>query len=452
MAGVCRAETGATKGAEQPAGDFPLGVYWPWERTAGCAKRAGLERWEFVKQTCDLLKSSGVDAIWFVNIDLQDTKEVLQITRAAGIKIVPCLGEIEVRNRPQTAKVVPDDPQSMEQAVGYYRKTVPQVMQMLGDDRQGILAWVLGDEPSGNTLALVEPMRKIFAEADPDHPLMTVSMWPQTPTLIEKTRLTTFCVDLYPFFGPNDPNGPHTPASSANFFTSNTQRIVEAAGKDGRVGWVMPQCFNEIWGPWELREDGVSVALPGSYNHWRTPTESEMRWQTWETLRCGAKGVFFFVLLAQSEGNPQAKPVDDASLKDIVLKTPTVVGYDALLDFRGRPTPQFNTLAQLYRKLSPHKPLLRRLVPSADAWLTADAGAQVGCFVDPTDQGRYAFVVNADMAAEKTVHVSPASSVAGLVDVLENRPLGWDSSASTTDARRATVALDAGSGVFLRAR
>jgi len=451
VAGLCGTEVGrAATPAEQPVSDFPLGVYWPWERTNGGAKHAGLEPWEFVKQTCDLLKASGVDAIWVVNIDVQDAKKLLKITQATGIKVVPCLGEIEIRNRPQTAKVVPDDPQSLEQAIDYYRKTVPQVMQAIGDDRKGIMAWVLGDEPSGNAMALVEPMRKIFAEADPDHPLMTVSMWPQTPTLIEQTRLTTFCVDLYPFFGPNDPNGPHTPAASANFFTSNIQRMVDAAGKDGRVGWVMPQCFNEIWGPWEMRADGVSVALPGSYYHWRTPTEGEMRWQTWEALRCGAKGMFFFVLLAQERGNPDAKPVDDPSIKDIVMKTPTVVGYDALLDFRGRPTPQFNILAQLYRKLSQHKPLLRRLAPSSDAWLTVDAGAPIGCFIDPTTKDRYAFVVNADMAAGKTVHATAASSVAGLVDVLEGRQMNWDA-ATSADTHRATITFEAGSGVLLKA-
>ena len=41
------------------AGSFPLGVYWPWERTDGLAKRNGLEKWAFVERCLDDLKARG---------------------------------------------------------------------------------------------------------------------------------------------------------------------------------------------------------------------------------------------------------------------------------------------------------------------------------------------------------------------------------------------------------
>ena len=35
------------------AGSFPLGVYWPWERTEALAQRNGLEKWAFVERCLD---------------------------------------------------------------------------------------------------------------------------------------------------------------------------------------------------------------------------------------------------------------------------------------------------------------------------------------------------------------------------------------------------------------
>jgi hypothetical protein len=54
--------------AEPPgmADSFPLGVYWPWERTAGLAQRNGLEKRDFVERCLDHLKSHGFDAVWAV--------------------------------------------------------------------------------------------------------------------------------------------------------------------------------------------------------------------------------------------------------------------------------------------------------------------------------------------------------------------------------------------------
>ena len=50
------------------AGSFPLGVYWPWERTEGLAKRNGLEKWAFVERSLDNLTAQGFDAVWAVNL------------------------------------------------------------------------------------------------------------------------------------------------------------------------------------------------------------------------------------------------------------------------------------------------------------------------------------------------------------------------------------------------
>jgi len=440
----------AVRPADLPVQEVPFGVYWPWERTGGIARNAGLEQWDFVKGTCQMLRKSGVDTVWLVNIGLEDLKKLLKITRPLGLRLLPCLGEIEPHNLGGTAGTSPEKADFLEKARSYYEKTIPQVVQAVGEDRAGVLAWVLCDEPTGKLLSLMEPMRQMFARADPDRPALAVTMWGQTPEAIKTTRLTTFCVDLYPFFGPGNPNGPHTPEASKNFYSFNIQRMVEEAGRDGRVGWVMPQCFNEIWGPWEIRSSGIAVALPQSFIHWRTPTLGEIRWQIWEGLRAGAKGIIFFVLLGPDQGNPKARPVSDAALKPILVEKATSVGYPALLDHKGRPTYQFNLMTAIFRRLIPHKLVILRLTPTSAEWLTPGKDARVGHFIDPRTQQRYAVVVNSDMAEAHIIEVIVGPGAHAVADVLQGEPLEMKSLGWTGGGFRIHLPLHAGEGALLK--
>jgi hypothetical protein len=262
--------------------------------------------------------------------------------------------------------------------------------------------------------------------------------------------LSTFCVDLYPFFGPNDPNGPHTPDASRIFYSSNAQRMTTDAGRDGRIGWVMAQCFLEIWGPREMSPDGIVTALPGAYIHWRTPTLAEMRWQVWEGLRLGVKGVFFYTLLGEAEGNLQAKPPKDANLQPILVKKATRVGYSGLLDRRGDSTPQGNEMFTLFRKLAPHKALLATLSPSSTPWVAAEGGAQIGSFFDRSTGERYAVVVNPDFSARQVVTLTNATGVRGLVDVLSAKNLKLTSRGRADSKLGTKIHLEAGDGALLK--
>ncbi|MBL4700631.1 MAG: hypothetical protein JKX85_05160 [Phycisphaeraceae bacterium] len=144
-------------------------------------------------------------------------------------------------------------------------------------------------------------------------------MWPQTPLVPKRTNLPVVCVDLYPFFGPNDPNGPHTDATSRNFLRSNARRMIDAIGDKSAVGWVMSQCFVEIWGPYVYNELSEVISLPGSYLHWRSPTVAEMRWQIWETFRSSCKGAFVFQLASIPSPDAavtRAKASPDVAWKD----------------------------------------------------------------------------------------------------------------------------------------
>ncbi len=428
LAASLAAET--TTPAERPVGEFALGVYWSWEYTPGAAKAAGLEKWEFVKRTCELLQDNGVNSVWLVNIDLADLKSLLKITNRLGLKLLPNLGEIAPQNCGGTMGLDPKASDFHEKALEYYKRIVPAIVKDIGDDRCGILAWILCDEPAGPYFELMEPMRKLFAEADPGRPSMAVSQWHLTPRLIAESRIKTFCVDVYPFFADSNPNGPHTPVASRGYYSVNIQRMVEDAGRDGRVGWVMPQCYSEIAGPTEMKPNGEFIALPGAFVNWRSPTVPEMRWQIWEGLRLGAKGVVFFLLLGTGSGNPSAPPLTPSESMANILKEKKLVGYPSLLNYKGRPTPQFRETSSVYRSLAKHSDLLRRLSPVTTQWIAADTNGTIGNFTDPKTGKNYAVVVNSDFDRPKTITLTAAMGVKSVRNLLTGKgipltPLGW---------------------------
>ena len=436
--------------AARPVNQFVLGVYWAWERTEGIAAGAGLDKWAFVERTCKMLGESAVNSVWLVNISVPDLKRLLGMSIPAGLQLLPTLGEIAPQNCRGTMGFGPDADDFHARALAYYKSTVPRIVREIGDDRQGILAWIMCDEPRGPYLDLMEPLRPILAEADTERPAMAVSMWGTTPDIIDKTRITTFCMDLYPFFAEGNPNGPHTPVASRGYYTVNIQRMVEKAGADGRVGWVMGQCYNEIWGPWQMQEDGVSVALPGSFVNWRSPSPAEMRWQIWEPLRLGAKGTVFFILLGNAGGKPSATALEPTKMTPNIVTEKRAIGFEALLDFRGRPTPQFREMARLYIAFARHARLLRDLTPTSTHWLAAAAGDDVANFTAGTSDDVYAVTVNRDFTQARKIVLTAAMGVREVRDMLTGdtiplTPLGWSGGNSSL-----TVDLPAGGGTLLK--
>ncbi len=437
----------ALHSAQAPIASFVFGVYWPWERTDRIANNVGVEKWAFVQQTCEMLGRSGVNTIWVVNIGSSDTKRLAAIAGKAHIELLPCIGEIEPHNCGGTMGMDPKQADFHAKAIEYYRKTIPQVVQELGPERANIRAWVLCDEPSGPFADLMEPMRQIFVEADPERPVTAVSMWVDTPNLVAKTRLTTFCVDLYPFFSAGNPNGPNRPDSSRNFLTSNAQAMVDAAGKDGRTGLLMPQCYNEIWGPYRQERNGSLTALPGAFVHWRTPTPAEIRWQIWEGLRLGVKGTVFFCLLGPGESNEKAAPITDPALQSLIVRQPTPVGPASLLDQNGLATSQFSEMSALYVALGRQRELLRRLKRIETDWLTAAGGTQTGSFEDPKTGRMFVVVVNPDFDRPAEAMLTAHTRIRKVRDVLgRSNP---SIHVLTDGSRTFTVSLTPGSGAIL---
>ena len=69
---------------------FPTGGYWPQERMASAAQRAGFEdKWEYAKKLLtDLKTRHHWNTVWVLNIGLDDGKKLLRIAEEVGMWVV----------------------------------------------------------------------------------------------------------------------------------------------------------------------------------------------------------------------------------------------------------------------------------------------------------------------------------------------------------------------------
>ncbi len=419
----------------------PLGVYLSWERPGACARHYGIDRWEDVGKRLDAIAASHVDTLWVTNMAEADLPRLLAECEKRAIRLLPSMSAIE-------GKI------SWRWADGgrYYDEVIPRVVKLAGDSPT-LAGWVLSDEPSLEILPRMEELRKRFRSVDQNRFCLVVSMWPQTPEVPKQTTLPVVCVDLYPFFGPRDPNGPHTDGSSRHFFRSNARRMVEAIGQRDVVPWIMPMCFSDIWGPRRYDDRGHLIALPGSYMHWRCPTLAEIRWQIWETIRSGGKGVIFYTLAPEA---PDAKteslpPPDIAKQNDkiILAKEPTDLGPNALTNPDGTATPQLEEIGRAYRLIAAHKQLIRRWRRTDRPAATVESPVAGQCFLDPTTGKYYVVVVNDDFHREQIAEIRLQAGATGLADIVRNRPIELQEPDSADRSRFGRLTLAAGEGAIL---
>jgi len=423
--------------ADEPPGFVPLGVYLSWERIGANAKAAGVAPWVDASNRLDLLQANHVNLLWVTNMSEADLPRLIEECGKRGIRLLPSMGSIE-------AKV------DWRWAPGstYYDKAVPGVIAAAGGSKT-LVGWVLSDEPLVAQFPRLENLQTRFRELDPERFTTAVTMWPQTPAAARDLKLPVVCVDLYPFFGPDDPNGPHTDAASKSFFRRNAAAMIAALGTRNAVGWVMGMCFSDIWGPRRYDEQGHLIGLPGSYLHWRAPTAAEMRWQVWESFRAGAKG-FVCYTLAPEAPNPktatQAPP--DVAWKDVLAKAATDLGPNALSNPDASTTPQLEELGRVYGRLAPHADLLRRWQRLGEPVLEATEGAQAQAFVDPGAGSVYAVVLNDDLSQERAVVVRVGETVVGVRNLLSGQAvaLRQDFAGGSSTA---SVPLAAGDGTIL---
>ena len=419
----------------------PFGVYLSWERTGACARHYGIDRWEDVRKRLDAIAANHVDTLWVTNMAEADLPRLITECKKRGIRLIPSMSTIEGKIEWR-----------WHNDGRYYDKVIPRVVELAGDS-QTLAGWVLSDEPSQAILPRIEELRQRFRKVDPNRFCLVVSMWPQTPHVPKETNLPVVCVDLYPFFGPRDPNGPHTDGASRHFFRTNARRMVEAIGDRDVSPWIMPMCFSDIWGPRRYDDRGHLIALPGSYMHWRCPKLAEIRWQIWETIRSACKGILFYTLAPEA---PNAKteslpPPDIAKKNDkiILAKEPRDLGPNALTNPDGTATPQLEEIGKAYQLLAPHKALIRRWKRTDRLVATVEAPIEEQCFIDPTTGKHYAVVVNDDLHRTRVAKIHLGAETTRLADIILNEEIELEEADFAGGGRLGHVTLEAGEGTIL---
>ncbi len=432
---------GVWRGPDKPPAMVPLGVYWPWERTKPLAQFCKLDKWEYVERAVAVLARHNVNTIWVVNFPIAELVPMLEICHRHGVYLLPGFGEIHY------------DIDWRHENWAYFDKQLARIaaeVKRSGEAAEHLLGYILCDEPRPQVMDGVEKLRQRFAKIDPRRPAFTVTTWSASPAAVEKTRQPVICVDLYPLFGQDDPNGPHTPEASRSFYTRNLTRLADMLQGTGRALWAMFQCFVEVWGPWKYDDHFRQVALPGAYLHWVCPTPAQMRWQVWEALRCGARGFICFLALPRPP-DPRAaqKPAPDVKWKNVLVKKRTVAGPAALLNPDLSETKQLVAMAEAYGSVG-------RLADVVLRWRRAAkpesigikvSGAAWAIFEDPKGR-RYAVLVNQDFEkpTRAELEMPAAAAAVRMADAVTGKPMAASKAQGLWVAR---VALPAGGGAVL---
>lgn len=344
-------------GADEKANPFPLGVYWPWERLCGHAQRLGIDKWQLVAQRLEDLKKHNVDTIWVVNMGIADLGRLAEECAQRDIRLIPALGELHYN--------VPWRRNNWE----YLEQQSKAALAAAGEN-PAILAWALCDEPRKDIVAEMEQFRQKFHQWGAKQPAVVVTMWPDTPTYAREAGFPFVCTDLYPFFSDGNPNGPNPAPVSRHWYRRQTETTVRAALENGRLPWIMPQMYAEVWGPWKYDEKGELIIMPGGILHWRAPTVGEIRWQIWSAIGLGAQGVLFFVYESPVTDAATAKPYEGELFPERMKASEEKALHMplALLCPDGSPTPQYDAMAEIFAILQKEALSVLRGAKPVDLW------------------------------------------------------------------------------------
>ncbi|MEN6304647.1 MAG: hypothetical protein ABFD96_18090 [Armatimonadia bacterium] len=408
---------------------FPLGTYWPWERLCGHAERLGVDKWTLVDQRLDDMKAHQMDTLWVVNLNIKDLGPLAERVAKRDMKLIPALGELHYnlewrRNNWE-----------------YLEKESRRALEAAGSS-PAILAWALCDEPRRNIVAEVELFRQKFEQWGAKQPGIVVTMWPDTPTYARETGFPYPCTDIYPFFSDKNPNGPNPANVSRGWYRRQVETTVKAALEKGRVPWVMPQMFADIWGPWKYDEKGDMTILPGGVLHWRVPTVGETRWQVWSALGLGAQGVIFYVHESPVKDNADKPPYEGKTFPESMKATAAApMGSGGLIRPDGSATPQYDALTATFADVRKLLPVLRGAKP-LDIWpVQVAAPGWVGVLKNEALKKTYYVVVNDD--TDRPSELKLTGEVKGLTDLRTGEALKADA------AGVVVVKLGAGEGTVL---
>ncbi len=370
----------------------PMGVYLSWEIPAALAARNQVPQRDFLEKLFALCRERHVNYLWVTNLPWDELPLARELAAKYGMRLGAncCDGKFDSYFDNNAAELL---------------ASIQQMVHYAGGD-PNFTEWVLSDEPAVENAANLNFYAAQLRQADPARRPGAVLM-PHTYPILAAAGLDFAAVDAYPFFAPGDPNGPHTRETSIPFYRSSLEFFGKACRAAGTEPWGMPQSFVEILGgPYRYNEAGEVIALPGSYLHWRMPTVPEIRWQFYEALRLGMRGICFYELVPIMPWNEETATrtvPEDFLWPDALLDEAVNAGPAGLTTPWGATTPQFDEIGALYQAIEPYRGLIARWEP---AEFTVHWGnCPVSFFSDPVDGKIYAVAVNDDFERERTVQL-----------------------------------------------
>ena len=447
-------ETGKNQKAPEPISlkkVFPTGVFWAWERTKMNADFAKMDMWDFVDYTMKVLKGNGYNTCWFVNISSNDDQlKILQHAEKHGLQVLTNGDLIHSFYGTRT---------SLDQLDIYADQTVSRIGRS-----KSLLGYVLKDEPLMCDLDTCGYYYELMKKADPIRDSVAVVMNRQSLSYLRDSKLPVVCTDIYYFSDDNSTMLPSPRKEAQDEFTNVLNLLNESAERHNKHSWFMGQIFGDIWGR-HWYKDGKYIAYPGCYLHWRMPTEAEARWQVWEALRLGTKGVFIYVLHSDI---PLMVPPEKASTPEEKKKVDymdkrakTVAGWknQKLLDKKteldwaagmlhtgGKPTKQMLATAPVMKLIRANESLLvKRKRADFPVLFSSDESTNVATF--RSGERWLGVVVNRDVNQNRTMDILLAANVKSIRDIASGKELN----VSTVDKyfKKITLSLEAGSGALL---
>ena len=440
---------------------FPLGVYTGWERNAYNAKVAGVSTSEYVDRLLGICHGFNCDTIWVVNGPRGNRDEFLSQCGKHGMKAL-LNSDLQVYfHQPFTGDWGELD-----------AKIAKSIAELAGFD--SFLGYVLKDEPKTPTVDQIDAFGKALKRADPARrdSLVVASPWSFQP-FVESSSFDTVCTDIYYFGGDRAGGQPFTadgdiPAPSDQslwWFRRTARNAVKAALRCGKNPWIMVCAFGGGDGNIYL-EGRRRYLAAGGYHLYRMPTPAEIRWQAWESVRLGFKGIFYYVLTTEgtwaskeemlAEKNRglyekwQARARRSASGRPRLEEKDLEIDYALGLMYPGlEPSPQFAAVGEAYGRLAPHREsLLAAEASDFPAFHAAEASCRTATFMwnDTTD--RLGVLVNDDVNAAHEFEILVPSKTAQVRDLNGD---AFALSEARDGLRKFTVKLAPGDGMLVRA-
>lgn len=405
--------------------EFPLGVYWAWPHNKANAEAAGMETDAYVDKSMETLRSLNCDSIWIVNGPYDESAKFLDCCEKHGIKAVLPTVFVEMYY------------QAFNGDLSRYEKYAADTVAKIGD-KKALMGYVLKDEPRLNSLQQSDYFHNLLKRADPQHrDSIVVAITSDIQTYVEDSSMPVLCTDVYLFGGSRSTVIPNTPKAAQDLYRATCGNAVSAAERSGKHLWIMPQYFQDVWG-WNWWDENHRHWMEaGSYVHWRLPTVNEARWEAWEAVRSGAKGVLYFLANPRGERTKEdiapggkdykwMKPYLDNVMKQAFLKDKSNLEPElaelpreqGLMYIGGEPTPAFKALGGAYGKIAKAK---ARLLSARKApfpiFFTEDPELHMATFAPVDGNDLLGVLVNDDLEKKRTFRIFMADNVESVREV-----------------------------------